>query len=320
MNTESDRGPSEAKRGVDKGGDDVGVDHVAVRRVERRADRVARSTDPERASRLALLGAVAVGAMSMAPLYWALISSLRPSEDILRYLSPLSIWTFVPNRLTLDNLFNVLTGPFGRSMFNSALVALVTIVLGLIICSMAAFALAKLRLPGKAAIFSIVIVSFLIPFDAIAVPLLTLFRAVGLQNTYLGIILPGVGNGFAVFMLRQFFLGVPSELAEAARIDGLGWFGVFLRIYIPLSGPALISAGLILFVFQWQAFLWPLLIAPDPSYKVAAVATADFAGQFSTDFGSLFGATVIVSIVPLVVLLVFQRYFTASLASSGTKE
>ncbi|CAM2152163.1 multiple sugar transport system permease protein [Pararobbsia alpina] len=274
----------------------------------------------ERTSRLVLMGAVVVGAVSMAPLYWAFISSLRPGQDILKYLSPLSIWTFIPNRLTFSNLVNVLDGPFGRSMFNSVVVALVTIVLGLVICSMAAFALAKLRLPGKSVIFSIVVVSFLIPFDAIAVPLLTLFRQVGLQNTYLGIILPGVGNGFAVFMLRQFFLGIPAELAEAARIDGLGWFGVFARIYIPLSGPALISAGLILFVFQWQAFLWPLLIAPDPSYKVAAVATADFAGQFSTDFGSLFAATVIVSIVPLIVLLVFQRYFTASMATSGTKE
>lgn len=285
-----------------------------------RARRGRSEFDPERASRLGLLGAVIVGALSMAPLYWALVSSLRPGQDILRYLSPLSIWTFIPNRLTLQNLANVMTGPFGRSMFNSALVALVTIVIGLVICSMAAFALAKLRLPGKSVLFSIVIVSFLIPFDAIAVPLLTLFRQVGLQNTYLGIILPGVGNGFAVFMLRQFFLGIPSELAEAARIDGLGWFGVFARIYIPLSGPALISAGLILFTFQWQAFLWPLLIAPDPSYKVAAVATADFAGQFSTDFGSLFAATVAVSIVPLVVLLVFQRYFTASFATSGSKE
>lgn len=274
----------------------------------------------ERASRLGLLGAVVVGGASMAPLYWALVSSLRPAEDILKYLSPLSPWTFIPNRLTLENWFHVWSGPFARSMFNSVLVALVTIVIGLVICSMAAFALAKLRIPGRAAIFSIVVVSFLIPFDAIAVPLLTLFREAGLQNTYAGIILPGVGNGFAVFMLRQFFLGIPGELADAARVDGLGWFGVFTRIYLPLSGPALISAGLILFVFQWQAFLWPLLIAPDPSYKVAAVATADFAGQFATDFGSIFGASVFISIVPLAILLVFQRYFTASFSTSGSKE
>jgi putative chitobiose transport system permease protein len=274
----------------------------------------------QRPERLALIGAILVAAASMAPLYWALVSSLRPGEDILKFLSPLSVWTFLPNRLTFENLVDIWSGPFARAMMNSVIVTLATIAIGLAICSMAAFALAKLRIPGKAAIFSVVVVSFLLPFDAIAVPLLSLFRAFGLQNTYLGVILPGVGNGFAVFLLRQFFLGIPSELSDAARMDGLGWFGVFIRIYLPLSGPALISAGLILFVFQWQAFLWPLLIAPDPDYKVAAVAMADFAGQFSTNFGSMFAAAITVSVVPLVILLVFQRYFTASFASSGSKE
>jgi len=274
----------------------------------------------EKSSRFALVGAVLVAAASMAPLYWALISSLRPSEDIFRYISEVSLWMFVPNRITFANLVNVWSGPFARAMMNSVIVTLATIVLGLVMCSMAAFALARLEIPGKKAIFSIVIVSFLVPFDAIAVPLLSLFRSFGLQNTYLGIILPGIGNGFAVFMLRQFFLGIPKELSEAARVDGLGWWGIFTRIYLPLSKPALISAGLILFVFQWQAFLWPLLIGPDPDYKVAAVAIADFAGQFSTDFGSMFAAAVVVSIVPLVILLIFQRYFTASVASSGSKE
>jgi ABC-type glycerol-3-phosphate transport system permease component len=276
--------------------------------------------DTEKTSRFALVGAVLAAGFSMAPLYWALITSLRPSEDIFRYISEVSPWMFVPNRVTFDNLINVWGGPFGRAMMNSIIVTLATIAIGLVICSMAAFALARLDIPGKKAIFSIVVISFLVPFDAIAVPLLTLFRGFGLQNSYLGIILPGIGNGFAVFMLRQFFLGVPRELSDAARVDGLGWWGVFLRIYLPLSKPALISAGLILFVFQWQAFLWPLLVAPDPDYKVAAVAIADFAGQFSTDFGSMFAAAVFVSVVPLVILLVFQRYFTASVASSGSKE
>jgi multiple sugar transport system permease protein/putative chitobiose transport system permease protein len=271
-------------------------------------------------NRLTAAGAAIAAVLSVAPLYWAFVSALRPSEDIFKYISQISIWTLVPNRLTLDNFISIWRGPFARSMTNSIVVAVATIALGLIICSMAAFALAKLRIPGKTAIFSIVIVSFLLPFDAIAVPLLTLFRSFGLQNTYLGVILPGIGNGFAVFLLRQFFLGVPSELSDAARVDGLGWFGIFLRIYLPLSRPALISAALILFVFQWQAFLWPLLIAPDPDYKVAAVATVDFAGQFSVDFGSMFAATVMVSVVPLVILLIFQRYFTASVASSGGKE
>jgi len=261
-----------------------------------------------------------IAALAIFPLYWAFVSALRPSEDIFKYLSPLSLWTFVPNRITPANLTNVLSGPFGRSMLNSIGVSIATVGLGLFICAPAAFALAKLNLPGRGAIFSIVILSFLIPFDAIAIPLSAIFRDLGLENTYLGIILPGIGNGFAVFLLRQFFLGVPSEIADAARLDGLSWFGIFLRIYLPLSRPALISAGLILFVFQWQAFLWPLLIAPDPDYKVAAVAIADFAGEHSTDFGAMFAGTIFVSFVPLIILLVFQRYFTSSMAATGSQE
>jgi putative chitobiose transport system permease protein len=274
----------------------------------------------ERRSRFALITAIMIAALAIFPLYWAFVSALRPSEDIFKYLSPLSLWTFVPNRITLANLTNVLSGPFGRSMLNSIGVSIATVGLGLFICTPAAFALAKLNLPGRGAIFSIVILSFLIPFDAIAIPLSAIFRDLGLENTYLGIILPGIGNGFAVFLLRQFFLGVPSEIADAARLDGLSWFGIFLRIYLPLSRPALISAGLILFVFQWQAFLWPLLIAPDPDYKVAAVAIADFAGEHSTDFGAMFAGTILVSFVPLIILLVFQRYFTSSIAATGSQE
>jgi putative chitobiose transport system permease protein len=278
------------------------------------------SPSNEQRSRLALITAITIAVLAIFPLYWAFISALRPNEDILKYLSPLSLWTFVPDRITPANLTNVLSGPFGRAMLNSIGVGIATVVLGLFICTPAAFALAKLNLPGRGAIFSIVILSFLIPFDAIAIPLSAIFRDLGLENSYLGIVLPGIGNGFAVFLLRQFFLGVPSEIADAARLDGLSWLGIFLRIYLPLSRPALISAGLILFVFQWQAFLWPLLIAPDPDYKVAAVAIADFAGEHSTDFGAMFAGTIFVSFVPLIILLVFQRYFTSSIAATGSQE
>ena len=267
-----------------------------------------------------LVMAVVIATLFVFPIYWALMSALRPSEDIFRYLSPLSIWAFIPNRVTLRNLVGIWSSPFGRAMLNSVLVTACTVVGGLAVSAMSAFALARLRVPFGRLIFSLVIVSFLIPFDAISLPLATLFRWFGLENSYLGLILPGIGNGFAVFLLRQFFLAVPIELSEAARIDGLGWFGIFVRIYLPLSKPALISAALILFIFQWQAFLWPLLIAPDPSYKVAAVAIADFAGEFSTDYGMTFTAAVLVAAVPLIVLLAFQRNFTGSVSATGGKE
>ena len=264
--------------------------------------------------------AVLVAGSAMFPFYWACMSALRPSDDIFRYLSPLSLWAFIPNHVTSQNVLGIWSSPFAHAMLNSLLVTALTVACGLVICAMAAFALARLRVPFSGVIFALVVVSFLIPFDAISMPLSILFRRFGLQNTYLGLILPGLGNGFAVFLLRQFFLGIPIELSEAARMDGLGWFGIFIRIYLPLSKPALVGAGLILFIFQWQAFLWPLLIAPDPSYKVAAVAIADFAGQFSTDYGTMFTAAALVAAVPLVVLLLFQRNFTGSISSTGSRE
>jgi putative chitobiose transport system permease protein len=268
-------------------------------------------------------GMIALGALIallfFLPLWWMTASALRDQDETFRTLSPVSIWTLIPRGLTFSNFVDLFSGDFARAIGNSMIVTAGTLVLGLAICSTAAFALAVLRFPGRTVVFAVMVVSFLIPFDAIAIPLATIFRNAGLANSYVGLILPGVGNGFAVLLLRGFFAGIPHELAEAARVDGLGWWGVFLRIYLPLSRPALIGAGLILFVFQWQAYLWPLLIAPDPQMKVAPVAIAQFSGQYGVDFGSIFAGSVMTALVPLLVLLFFQRYFTESLTSSGIK-
>jgi ABC-type glycerol-3-phosphate transport system permease component len=264
------------------------------------------------------LGAL-IALLFLLPLWWTVASALRTQDETFRTVSPVSIWTLIPRELTFSNVVRLFEGDFGRAMLNSIIVTAATLVIGLVINATAAFALAVLRFPGRTAIFAVMVVSFLIPFDAIAIPLASIFQDAGLQNTYLGLILPGVGNGFAVFLLRGFFLGIPRELADAARVDGVGWWGVFWRIYLPLSKPALIGAGLILFVFQWQAYLWPLLIAPDPLMKVAPVAIAQFSGQYGVDFGRIFAGAVMTALVPLLVLLFFQRYFTQSLSASAVK-
>jgi putative chitobiose transport system permease protein len=268
--------------------------------------------------RLGMLGGV-IAVLFVLPLWWTVASALRPQRETFATISPLSLWTLVPRHFTLDNFGRLFGTGFGRAMVNSSVVTAGTLVGGLAICAMAAFALAVLRFPGQGAVFAVMVVSFLIPFDAIAIPLMSIFRGAHLDNSYLALILPGIGNGFAVFLLRGFFIGVPIELADAARVDGLGWWGVFWRIYLPLSRPALIGAGLILFVFQWQAYLWPLLIAPDPEMKVAPVAIAQFAGQQGVDFGAIFAGATMTAIVPLLVLLFFQRYFTQSVSASGLK-
>jgi len=263
---------------------------------------------------------VTVALLFFLPLWWVVASALRPENDIFRFLSEISIWTIVPNELTLQNLIDLWQSDFALAIFNSIFVSAMTVAIGLLVCSSAAFALATIEFPGRNLVFTVMVISFLIPFDAIALPLFNILRGYNLQNTYIGLILPGIGNGLAVFLLRQFFLNIPKEIREAALVDGLSHFAIFWRIYLPLSGHALMSAGLILFIFQWQAYLWPLLIAPAPDYKVAAVAIAQFATTWEVRYGLIFAAAMFISGIPMVIMIVFQRYIAASVASTGGKE
>lgn len=271
-------------------------------------------------SMLRTVTAICCAVLFVLPLWWMTVSALRPTGDIFRYLSPLSWWTLLPKNFTLEHLYELWTGSFRVAIMNSIFVTAVTVFVGLAVCSAAAFALAVVKFPFRNAVFLVMVVSFLIPFDAIAVPLYQIMRSFNLQNTYVGLILPGIGNGLAVFLLRQFFLGIPKELREAGLVDGMGWFRIYWQIYLPLSVPALISAALILFIFQWQAYLWPLLIAPSPEYKVASVAIAQFSTSLGVNYSLIFAAAMVISLIPMVILTIFQRYYSASIAATGSKE
>jgi putative chitobiose transport system permease protein len=276
---------------------------------------------PSRLTTVALTVLAGVLAIFFAlPLLWTFTSSLRPGVEIFEHLSPFGVESVVPTELHLENYTALINGDFGRAVANSLFVSAVTVVLGLVISAMAAFAFSALRFRGRGVLFAVVVLTFLIPFDAIAIPLSDQFRGWGLDNTYTGLILPGVANGFAIFVLRQFFLGIPRELYEAARIDGLSALQILWRIYVPLSRPALIGAGLMLFLGQWQAYVWPLLIGTEPDKQLAPIALANLRGQFEVDFGQLFAGSLVLTAIPMVLLLVFQRHFTQSISTSGTKE
>lgn len=267
---------------------------------------------------LSVLGGL-VGLLFFLPLLWVVTNSLRPGSETFATLSPLSWQTFVELRPTLTNYASLLDSAIGRATLNSILVSAATVVLGLAICASAAFGLAAFEFRGRGLLFGIVVLSFLVPFDAIAIPLSTMFRDWHLTNTFAGLVLPGIGNGMAIFLLRQFFLGIPAELVEAGRLDGLGWFGVFRWIYLPLSTPALIGAGLMLFLFQWQAYVWPLLIGTDAKHILGPVALSNLQGQNFTDYGLVFAGAVVLTVIPLVVIAGFQRYFVQSVSSTGLK-
>ncbi|MEU2669308.1 carbohydrate ABC transporter permease [Streptomyces sp. NPDC007164] len=266
-----------------------------------------------------LVTAVVIGVLFALPLLWVLTGSLRPGDKVLGGLDRLSWSSLIPTDATFHNYVTLFQGDFGRAVLNSIGVAAATVLIGLLLSAMAAFALSVFRFRGRGLVFAVILLSFMIPFDAIAIPLSDIFRDWGLQNTYTGLILPGIGNGLAIFLLRQFFLAIPRELVEAARMDGLGWWGVFRKIYVPLSRPALIGAGVTLFTFQWQSYMWPLLVGTEPDKQLGPIALGTLQGQMVVDYGQVFAAAVVLTVIPLVVLLRLQRYFTQSIAGSGLK-
>lgn len=268
---------------------------------------------------LLTLAGVVVGLSFALPLAWTLTNSLRPSADTFRFISPLSWETFLTLTPSLDNYLALTQTELGHGIVNSLIISVGTVIVGLLICAMAALALAAIPFRGRTVLFSVVILSFLIPFDAIAIPLADLFRSWNLQNTFTGLILPGLGNGMAIFLLRTFFLSVPKELVEAGRLDGLTWWGLFVRIYLPLARPAMIGAALILFLFQWQSYVWPLLMGTDTAHIVGPVALSNMQGQFNVDYGLMFAGSMILILIPLIIIIAFQRYFIQSVTTSGLK-
>jgi multiple sugar transport system permease protein len=259
-----------------------------------------------------------VGFLFLLPLWWALASSVRPLNDIFKYVSPFSLAALVPDKLTFEAYRNIfLEKGFGTAVFNSLFVALATVLAGLGVNSLAGFAFAVLRFPGRNALFGITVLTFLVPFEAISIPLYTVVRSLGWLDTYLALIVPGVANGIVIFLFRQFFSQVPRELVDAARIDGASWLTIFVRIYLPLSKPVIISAALLIFLFQWEAFLWPLISTRSEGLKVIQVALAGFELRYQTLWNELFAAATLAALIPLLILLPLQRFYVQGVTAGG---
>lgn len=268
---------------------------------------------------IVVLVAAATGMSFVLPLIWIFTNSFRPGLDTFNYLDPISVQTFVETSPIFDNYGALWGGELGIAIANSLTAAGWSVLVGLAVCSSAAFALAAIDFRASGIVFGVVIVTLLIPFDAIAIPLAQIFRDWGLQDTMAGLVLPGVANGMAIFMLRTFFLAIPKELLEAARVDGLGWFGVFSRIYLPLSVAPLIGAGLMLFLFQWHSYVWPLLIGTSEATLLGPIALANLKTQYSVDYGLLFAGSVVLSVIPLLLILLGQKQFIQGQTASGIK-
>jgi len=264
---------------------------------------------------------IALALIILLPLAFAFVSSFRPLEDIFKYMSPISWRTFMPTDITFEAYVNLfMERGFGRIFFNTFYVAAVNVLLGLLVGSLAAFAFANFEFRGKKVLFFIVLLTFMIPFEVIAIPLYSLVDSFGWIDSYSGLIIPSIANGLVIFLYVQFFLELPKPLIESARMEGATWLRVYYKVIMPLCKPVSVSAALLIFIQQWESFLWPLIATRSKEYQVIQVALSDFITEFMTYWNEMFAAAVIAVLVPVIVLLPLQRFFVQGIANTGSKE
>ncbi|TFD90849.1 carbohydrate ABC transporter permease [Cryobacterium lactosi] len=280
---------------------------------------VARRPRSDRPSRvptvLIVILLVAVSLFILLPVIWMVSASFRTQGDLVG--NPTSL---IPQVFTLDNYINVWQRiPFGRQLLNTIIFAGGTTLASLLFDSMAAYALARFNFPGRDVVFILIVVTLMIPIQVTFIPLYELLADFGWINTFHGLVIPRVADAFGIFFLRQFFLSLPKDLEDAARIDGAGEVRIFARIMLPLAGPALLTVAMFTFLASWNDLLWPLLVATDPQMQTLPAGLALFKGQHSSDYGMLM-AGAILALLPMIVAFVFvQRRFIEGIATTGMK-
>ncbi len=254
--------------------------------------------------------------LMVGPFLWMVLGSLKPQAEFLR-IPP----TFLPATPTMDNygrLFEQLDFP--RFFFNSSVVALAVTVGNLVFCPMLGYALAKLRWRGKRLVMGLVLATLMVPAGITLIPNFIMLSSFGLVNSYPGLILPFLAGAFGVFLMRQFMFGVPDELLEAARIDGANEFRLYWTIVVPIAMPVLATLAILTFLGNWNAFIYPLVMATEPNMYTLPVALATFAtGQYQADHGMLMAGSVILVVPVLIVFIIFQRFITEGIATTGLK-
>jgi len=262
----------------------------------------------------------AISLFFILPILWIVASALRPSGPLYTYANPLTLQTFFPTTVTFDNFVHIFKNlHFGRALLNSLLVAVATIAISVLICSMAGFGLAKFTFRGKNLFFFIVLITFMVPFESIVIPLFVLVKRLNIDNTYFALILPAAGNGLAIFLFRQFFSEVPTEILEAARIDGASWIRIFRKIILPLSIPAIVTVIVMVFMFQWNSLFWPLIATHSSRFEVVQVAITAHRSTEDTSWANLFSSAIAGSLPPVILFFFLQKYFVRGISGTGLK-
>ena len=274
--------------------------------------------------------ALAISVVMIFPLLWMVSSSVKPDIELFRFPP-----TLIPSQWRFQNYAEAWEAArFSRYFGNSVVVSVSGTLLTLAVCSLAAYAFSKLKFPGREAIFWLVLGSQMIPGIITLIPSFLVVKSIplaggndllggggyGWLNSYAGLIIPGAGGAFGVFLLRQFFLTVPDDLLDAARIDGCSDLGIFAQIVLPLARPALAALSIFTFQGYWNDFIWPLVITTQDQFRTIQLGLVVFRQRFTTDWGPLMAGVTIATAPMLLVFLLAQRYFVRGIALTGMKE
>lgn len=258
---------------------------------------------------------LAVGAAAMVtPFLWQLITSLQStgeSTSVPPHFLPSWQWG------NYSKVFH--DTPFAEQFWNSVVQTVVRVLAQVLFCSMAAYAFARLRFPGRNALFLLMLAVLMVPSQVYLLPQYQLVQNMGLLNTLGGVVLPGLFSAFGTFMLRQFFLSLPDEVEEAARLDGAGTFRIFWTVMLPLAKPGLISMGVLTVLWSWNDLLWPLVVVNDDTKMPLTVGLSTLQGEHLTEYPLLMAGSLLASLPMILLFLAAQRRITEGIALTGTK-
>jgi multiple sugar transport system permease protein len=270
------------------------------------------------ATTLSYLSLLLFALLFIAPIMLMLVGSLKPEAQVLVEAGD---WrAFWPNEASLSNYRDVFERvDFTRYLFNSLFITLMILGPGLLLNAFAGYAFARLPWRGRDLLFSLVLAVMIIPLEAIAVPLFYMVSIAGWRDTYLVQILPFVANAFSIYLFYTYFIGLPRELEEAARMDGAGVLRTFFSIILPNAKPVFASVAILTFLTQWGAFLWPLMVTSSETVRPLPLAIATFHGLPPLQWGDIFAFGVMMVSPILVVFLLFQRWFVRGVSATGIK-
>jgi multiple sugar transport system permease protein len=251
-------------------------------------------------------------ALFVFPVYVMLVSSIKPTADVFDL-------ALLPERISLSGYAEVLELRFPRFFFNSTYMAGTVTIVALVLHAMAAYPLARIDFPGKKIVFTWMLSTLMIPFPVIVIPLFLLVKEIGWVNTYAGLIIPVIPHAYGIFLYRQYFATIPQDLEDQARIDGCTNFGIFYRIFAPLSKPITITLAVAFFITNWNRYFWPLVITLEEDLWVLQVAVASFISTQGTSWNAVLASGVVTVLPTMALFFTLQKQLVASIKTSGLK-